>query len=307
MSRIRIATRSSSLAIIQTQIVVQAVKKLRHDINFEIVEIKSKGDIDKKNPLWKMSDSGFFTAAVEDAVRQGNADVAVHSFKDLPIESADGVLIAACLDRRFCQDCLIYKHKMNSLDDLPKGAKIGTSSLRRKAQLLRKRPDLDCVPIRGNVPTRISQVEKGQFDATILAYAGLKRLGLTDKISLSLDPAEFVPAPAQGAIAVQARKNDNEILNLLSEIDDKNSRIACESERLVLHNLKAGCHAPAGVYAQITGDDIIIYAFVSNENGSEFISLKKQGETESAQKLAKIISDELLKKGAAELLKNAQI
>lgn len=211
MSRIRIATRSSSLAIIQSQIVVEAIKKRRHDINFEIVEIKSKGDIDKKNPLWKMSarlsspksDTGLFTSAVENAVRENKADIAVHSFKDLPIESSDNIVIAACLDRKFCQDCLIYKHKINSLDDLPKGAKIGTSSLRRKAQLLHKRPDLACISIRGNVPTRVSQVEKGLFDGIVLAYAGIKKLGLAEKVSLCFDPIYFIPAPAQGAIAVQ--------------------------------------------------------------------------------------------------------
>ncbi len=304
MSRLRIATRSSSLAIIQTQIVVAALKKRRSGISFEIVEIKSKGDIDKKNPLWKMSESGFFTAAVEDALRRDKADIAVHSFKDLPIEPPDDVIIAAVLDRKFCQDCLICRQKINSLDDLPGGAKIGTSSLRRKVQLLHARPDLVCEPIRGNVPTRISQVEKGLFDATILAYAGIERLGPAEKVSFRFNPAEFIPAPAQGAIAVQARADDNEILKLLAEIDDKTSRITSDAERLVLHKIKAGCHAPAGVFAQIDAGDIIIYAFVSDENGSNFIKRQLKGPIEKAQTIAKDLANELLKAGAAELLKN---
>ncbi|MGA2915110.1 MAG: hydroxymethylbilane synthase [Sedimentisphaerales bacterium] len=305
MKKIRIATRSSALAIIQSQIVVKALKKHKSGVSFEIVEVKSKGDIDKNKPLWKLSETGLFTAAVENAVRENKADIAVHSYKDLPIEPSDDILIAACLDRKFCQDCLVCNRKIKSLADLPKGAKIGTSSLRRKAQLLHNRPDLDCVPIRGNVPTRISQVEKGQFDGAVLAYAGIDRLGLTKKIALCLEPAEFIPAPAQGAIAVQAKKNDDEVLKLLAEIDDKISRLTSDTERLVLHKLGAGCHAPAGVFAQIVGDDIIIYAFVSDENGRKFINLKKQGPVKSAHKVAESLANELLKAGAAELLKNA--
>ncbi len=305
MKKLRVATRSSSLAIIQSQIVIEAVKKLRHDITFEIVEIKSKGDIDKKNPLWKMSETGLFTAAVENALRENKADIAVHSFKDLPIEPSDDIVTAACLDRKFCQDCLVCSHKIKSLADLPKNTKIGTSSLRRKAQLLHKRPDLNCVPIRGNVPTRISQVENGQFDGAVLAYAGIKRLGMTDKVSFVFDPADFIPAPAQGAIAVRARVSDNEILKIIDDIDDKDSRLSCFMERYVMHAIKAGCHAPVGVYAEITGDDIIIYAFVSDENGREFIKSRKQGTIQSVEKVAQKLADELLKAGAAELLRNA--
>jgi len=304
INKLRIATRSSSLALIQTQIVVEAISEHRPGMDFEIVEIKSKGDIDKKKPLWKLSETGFFTAAVENALRENKADIAVHSCKDLPIGETNGLVIAAILDRRFSQDCLVCNRKIKSLKDLPKGAKIGTSSLRRKAQLLHARPDLICEPIRGNVPTRISQVEKGQFTGTVLAYAGIERLGLTEKVSLMFDPEKFIPAPAQGAIAVQARANDKDILKLLAEIDDKISRITSDAERLVLHKIKAGCHAPAGVFSQIAGDDIIIYAFVSDETGRKFINRKKQGSAKSAQKVAENLANELLKAGAAELLKN---
>ena len=304
MKILRIATRASTLAIAQAQIVVSAIKKKNPDISFEIVETKSKGDIDRKTSLWKSSQSGFFTAAVEDALRKNKADIAVHSFKDLPIGPPDDIVIAACLDRRFCQDCIVCNRKIKLLDDLPKGAKIGTSSLRRKAQLLRERPDLKCEPIRGNVSTRISQVEKGRFDGTVLAYAGIERLGLTEKVSLCFDPTDFIPAPAQGAIAIQAGKNNEEILNLLAGIDDMVSRITSDAERLVLHKIKAGCHAPAGVFAKVAGDNITIYAFVSNENGTEFIERKKQGLVKSAHEVAENLADELLKAGAAELLKN---
>ncbi len=303
MNKLRIATRASTLAVVQTQIVVAALKRHKPDISFEIVEIKSKGDINRKKPLWKLSETGFFTAAVEDVVRENKADFAVHSYKDLPVTDSNDLVIAAVLDRRFCQDCMVCRQKINSLESLLKGARIGTSSLRRKAQLLHARPDLVCDSIRGNVPTRINQIEKGAYDGVILAYAGIERLGLTEKVSLSFDPTEFIPAPAQGAIAVQAGADDK-ILKLLAEIDDKVSRVTSDTERLVLHKLGAGCHAPAGVFAQISGSDIIIYAFVSDEDGRKFINRRSQGPLESARKIAQNLAEELLKAGAAQLLKN---
>jgi hydroxymethylbilane synthase len=299
---IRIATRSSSLALIQTQIVVEAITKHNPNIDFEIVEIKSQGDMDRKKPLWKISETGFFTSAIEDALRENRADLAVHSFKDLPILQTNGFAIGAVLDRRFCHDCLIYKNKISSLDNLPKGAKIGTSSLRRKAQLLAMRPDLICEPIRGNVHTRINQVEKGQFDATVLAYAGLERLELTEKVSYNFEATEFIPSPAQGALAVETRANDHEVLKLLAGIDDKISRISCETERLVLHKIKAGCHAPAGVYAKINKNEMELFAFVGLENGKNMIKIKMNGSVKDWQKIADNMAIELLKSGAGELL-----
>ena len=301
---IRIATRSSSLALIQTQTVVEAISKRNRKTEFEIIEIKSQGDIDKKKPLWKLSEAGFFTSAIEAALRENQADIAVHSYKDLPIEAANGLVVGAVLDRRYCQDCLICKNKIKSLDELPKGGKVGTSSLRRKAQLLSFRPDLRCEPIRGNVHTRINQVEKGEFDATVLAYAGIERLELTDTVSFEFKPTEFLPSPAQGALAVQARANDHEVLKLLSAIDDAKSRVSSDTERLVLHKIKAGCHTPVGVYAKIEGEFLEIYAFVADENGKNVIRKKIKGQLKAAVKLADEMASELLKSGAAELLKN---
>jgi hydroxymethylbilane synthase len=163
---------------------------------------------------------------------------------------------------------------------------------------------LKCDSVRGNVPTRINLVEEGRFDGVILAYAGIERLGLAEKISLCFEPAEFIPAPAQGAIAVQARAGDSGIRRLLAAIDDRESRITSDTERLVLHYLKAGCHAPAGVFAQVAGEDIVIHAFVSAENGRKFIKRQLRGPVKSAEKVAQDLANELLKAGAAELLKN---
>ena len=154
------------------------------------------------------------------------------------------------------------------------------------------------------MPTRINLVEKGQFEGIVLAYAGIERLGLAEKISLCFEPTEFIPAPAQGAIAVQVRAGDSQIKRLLAAIDDRESRITSDTERLVLHYLKAGCHAPAGVFAKISGEDIVIHAFVSSENGRKFIKRRLQGPMKSAKKVAQDLANELLKAGAAELLKN---
>ncbi|MBN1787532.1 MAG: hydroxymethylbilane synthase [Sedimentisphaerales bacterium] len=304
MTKFRIATRSSSLALIQTQIVIKALRKVHPGIDFEIVEIKSKGDIDRNKPLWKLSETGFFTAAIEETLRSNKADIAVHSYKDLPIAEPKDIITAAVLDRRFCQDCLVAAQKIESLKDLPKGAKVGTSSLRRRAQILKLRPDIICEPIRGNVPTRVEKVNSGQYDASVLAYAGLERLGLTDKISVIFDPTEFIPAPAQGAIAVQTRAADTDTINLLSAIDDEQSRISSDTERLIWHHIKAGCHAPAGVFAKIEENDIIIYAFVSDGQTDGFINCRLQGPVAEAKKIARDLADQLLAAGASELLNN---
>lgn len=302
--KLRIATRSSNLALIQTRIVVEAVRKHCPSVEFEIVEIKSRGDIDKKQPLWKLSETGFFTAAIEDAMRQNKADIAVHSYKDLPIGGSSDLTVAAVTDRRFCQDCLVAGRDIKSLNDLPKGAKIGTSSLRRRAQVLKLRPDIICAPVRGNVPTRIHRVEKGEYDAAVLAYAGIERLNLTEKISICFDPTEFVPAPAQGAIAVQTRASDAEVKKIVAAIDDERSRISCDTERLVLYHIKAGCHTPAGVFAKISENDMIVYAFVSDIQGKDFIRHQLHGPIAEAKKIAKDLAERLLAAGASELLNN---
>jgi len=307
--KIIIGTRGSKLALWQAGFVKAELNRLYPDIEIELNKIKTTGDKILDVPLAQVGGKGLFVKEIEEALLGGKADIAVHSMKDVPTEFPEGLHLAVICEREDPRDALIsqmqnLKFKIKNFKSLPKGAKIGTSSLRRKAQLLRERPDLECVPIRGNVPTRISQVEKGQFDGTVLAYAGIERLGLAEKVSLCFSPAEFVPAPAQGSIAVQAGKNNEEILKLLAGINDNVSWVTSNAERLVLHKIKAGCHAPAGVFAQIAGVDITIYAFVSDEDGTEFIKRKKQGLVKSAHVVAQDLADELLKAGAAELLKN---
>ncbi len=191
-----VATRAGKLAIAQTELVCSLLKEIHPDIQVEIKEITTAGDRDRRTALWNLKDTGFFTSTLEDALLTGQADFAVHSFKDLPTRQRDGLTIAAVCDRQYAQDCLIAAGSVTSIEQLPHAAKIGTSSLRRAALLKHLRPDLVPTAVRGNVLTRIGKLEEGKFDAVILARAGIERLGLTDKISFSFDPNQFIPAPA---------------------------------------------------------------------------------------------------------------
>jgi hydroxymethylbilane synthase len=297
-----IATRTGSLAIVQTQIVVAALQKLYPDIKIRIKKIASQGDKDRRTTLWELKSTGFFTSLLEDALLakeadkvSPQADIAVHSFKDLPTAIRDGLTIGAVLDRKFPEDCLVTASLIKSLDELPKEAIVGTSSLRRTVQLKRLRNDLRCVPIRGNVPTRLKKLEQGDFDAIVLARAGLERLGLADKISIIFDPTKFIPSPAQGALAVEIRADDTETKEIVSKLDDKDARITTTAERLVFSALGCGCHAPAGVFAQVFSDQITISACFSDPDGQNFRESSLSGPIADSAKLAQSLADKLRK------------
>jgi hydroxymethylbilane synthase len=288
-----IATRTGSLAIVQTQIVVSAIQKLLPALDIRVKKIASQGDKDRRTTLWELKETGFFTSLLEDALLAKEADIAVHSFKDLPTAIREGLTIAAVLDRKFPEDCLVTASLIKSLDELPKEAIVGTSSLRRTVQLKRLRSDLKCVPIRGNVTTRLKKLEQGDFDAIVLARAGLERLGLGNKISIIFDSTKFIPSPAQGALAVEVRADDAETKEIVSKLDDKDSRITTTAERLVFSALGCGCHAPAGVFAQIDGSKIIISACFSDPDGSNFRESSISGPITDSAKLAHSLADKL--------------
>lgn len=294
MSVLTVATRGGKLAIAQTEMVVSSLKKNHPDIQFKIRKITTEGDRDRRTTLWKLETSGFFTSQVEDCLLAGEADFAVHSFKDLPTRQREGLTIAAVCERQFAEDCLIAADSMASIEQLPKAAKIGTSSLRRMVQLRRLRGDLVPTPIRGNVTTRIRLLEEGKFDAIILARAGVERLGLQKKISFCFEPEQFIPAPAQGALAVQTRTDDVATRKLVAAIDDKKTRTVTLAERQVLVTTQCGCHAPVGAFAKITGDDIEIRAFISDTEGENFISRRITGPAAKAEKLAQKLANDLL-------------
>ncbi len=313
-----VATRGGRLAIAQTGIVISALKKIHPDIQIETKKITTRGDRDRRTVLWNLRDTGFFSSQVADALLAGKADFAVHSFKDLPTRPREGLTIAAVCERQFAEDCLIAaapaSDKQGSIDQLPASAKIGTSSLRRAAQLKHLREDLEPTSIRGNVLTRVRRLEacpecnrrEGKFDAIILARAGIERLGLAKKISFCFDTEQFIPAPAQGALAVQTRTDDIVTTRLVAALNDKKASTITFAERQVLTTMQCGCHAPVGAFARIDGDDMEITAFISDLQGKNFIKRKITGPTRDAESLAEKIAKDLLHAGGAKILDDLQ-
>ena len=299
-----IATRGGRLAVAQTEIVISALKRIYPDIKIRIRKITTRGDRDRRTALWKLKESGFFTSQVEDALLAGQADFAVHSFKDLPTRKREGLTIAAVCQRQFAEDCLIAADSVISIEQLRPSAKIGTSSLRRIAQIKHLRADVEPVSIRGNVLTRIKRLTEGKFDAIILARAGIERLGLSAKISFCFDPTQFISAPAQGALAVQTRTSDMATGKLLAALNDEKTRMLTFAERRVLSTMQCGCHAPAGAFAKVLGNEIQIHAFISDLEGKNFISRQISGPAADADKLADKIANELLNAGGRKILQS---
>jgi hydroxymethylbilane synthase len=302
MRHIRIASRASKLALAQVELIRKMLESLCPGIETSIVKISTKGDRDKSDFLYKSEAMGFFTSEVEKALLDGRADLAVHSLKDLPTALTPGLIVAAIPKRESPADALIAKNKVASIQDLPAGATIGTSSLRRIAQLYLLRKDIKCVPLRGNVETRVRKVMQGHVDAIVIACAGLNRLGLSDKISTILSPKDFIPAPAQGALAVQIRADDSELADLVTQIDDKNSRIAAETERYVLEMMHGGCSIPLGVYSQIKNDEITVDAIISDIEGKKYVRKTIIAPLDEAKKVAKKLAVAILDDGGQEIL-----
>lgn len=302
MKSLKIASRASKLALVQSNYICNLLQNLGGNIDISIVEISTKGDRDISDFLYKTVSMGFFTSEVENALLDGRADLAVHSLKDLPTACTEGLVVAAIPKRESVADALIASSQAASIAALPAGATVGTSSLRRIAQLHRLRDDIKCVPLRGNVETRVSKVATGKVDAAVIACAGLNRLGLADKISAILPPKEFLPAPAQGALAVQIRTDDNELAELVTKLDDKKSRIAVEAERTILSSMHGGCSIPLGVYSQISGDNIIIDAVISDVEGEKYIKRSITGPINQANVLAEKLAQELLTSGGRDIL-----
>jgi hydroxymethylbilane synthase len=302
MRLLKIASRASKLALVQSNYICNLLKNLSSNIEISIVEISTKGDRDKSDFLYKTDSMGFFTSEVENALLEGRADIAVHSLKDLPTACTEGLVVAAIPKRESVADALISSSQSASIAALPAGATVGTSSLRRISQLRKLRDDIKCVPLRGNVETRVSKVATGKVDAAVIACAGLNRLGLADKISAILPPQEFLPAPAQGALAVQIRTDDNELAELVTQLDDKNSRIAVEAERAILSSMHGGCSIPLGVYSQISGDNMIIDAVISDVEGDKYIKRSKTANINEAKSCAEELAQELLNAGGREIL-----
>ena len=307
-SRVLVAgTRGSRLALRQTDLVVAMLLQARAtaagssvaEPSIDIREIRTEGDRDATTPLSRIGGQGVFVKELERALVRGEIDFAVHSLKDVPAELAAGCLIAAVPPRADPRDALVSRSGA-PLAGLPAGARVGTGSARRAAQLRATRPDVEPVEIRGNVDTRIRKVDDGEFDAAVLAVAGLERLGLLERASEVLEPDVMLPAVGQGALAVEARADDAGVLALLATIDDHDARLACEAERAFLSRLGGGCRLPFGALATVDGDEMRIEGFIANDDGSRSFRDEVRGRAGAA--LGTHLAERLLAQGASEFV-----
>ncbi|HEY7861223.1 MAG TPA: hydroxymethylbilane synthase [Gemmatimonadaceae bacterium] len=268
---VRIATRASELALRQARIVQSALETA--GVESELVTFKTVGDKKLDESLNSIGAKGLFTKELEDALAAGKVDCCVHSLKDLPTEMPDGLALVAMLEREDPRDVLVVNDRIvaESLDDLPRGSRVGTSSLRRRAQLLHHRSDLEVVELRGNVPTRLRKVDEGQVHAAILAAAGLKRLNVHQRIDACLEPPDWLPAAGQGVIAVEARTDDARMRTLLTPLNHEPSAFAARAERSLLAGLDGGCQVPIGALLMGDGADAVLHALVSDLSGKHII------------------------------------
>ena len=290
---VRIATRGSELALRQARMVQQALAG--RGIVSELKTFTTVGDKKLDVPLASIGAKGLFTQELEDALAKGTVDCCVHSLKDLPTQAPDGLPVLAVLEREDPRDVVVLNSNIaaESLSEIPRGSRIGTSSLRRRAQLLSLRPDLEVVELRGNVPTRLRKVDDGQVHAAILAAAGLHRLDAKQSIAIYLDPPEWLPAAGQGAIAVQGRENDDELTSVLRSLNHKPTAIAVCAERAFLAALDGGCQVPIGALAVEGAKGWTLHGFLSDLRGKvmirEQLVMHVQTAAEDGQRLAAII------------------
>ncbi len=300
---LRIGTRASALALWQANHVANLIAAQPGAPKVELVHIKTEGDVRTDVPLWAIRGRAFFTKEIDRALLSKQVDIAVHSLKDLSTVLEEGIALAAAMKREDPRDAFIGREGAK-LADLPPEARIGTSSLRRKAFLSRLRPDIQQVELRGNVPTRVERLVKGDYDGIILAAAGLRRLGLDGHVSELLPADEFYPAVSQGVIGVCARSDDPEALRWLAALDDRAARLAVTAERSLLRRLEGGCQVPLGALGVLSEGSLTLSAAVCSLDGSEMLTARGDGaaDVESAAALGRKLADELLASGAAELI-----
>ncbi len=295
--KIRVATRRSNLSIKQVELVVEALKKFSPGMKVKVKFIKTKGDIHKDLLPTEIGSKGIFEKEVNLAVLKGEADIAVHSLKDIPLETSRELTLAAVLPRESPFEALVSRKGLK-LEKLPAGSVIGTSSARRKSALLYLRPDVKVSPLRGNVETRLAKLHGDMYDAVLVAEAGLKRLGLSHEITQVFPPEKITPAPCQGVIGVYTRGNDEKLLRTLSKINDKNTYVEALIERGILKKVGGGCFTPLGIYAKKRGTTVEVISTLYSPNGKIKVSVKRKGETAKIKSLINIISSQLLSKGA---------
>lgn len=301
--KLRLGTRSSALALAQSQLVadalVSAALRRGTELDVELVRVTTEGDV-TEGPIADVGKSGLFVAALRVALVSGECDLVVHSYKDVPTEAVDGLTVAAIPARADVRDALCGAA---SLGALPDGARVGTSSLRRAAQVRRANAALETVPLRGNVDTRLQRLADGDYDAIVLAAAGLERLGRADAIDAHLDPAVAVPAPAQGALAVEIRDDaPPDIAELVGELDDRATRLCVTAERAALRALEAGCSAPVGALATLAADYLSLHVQVLSGDGALVLNERARLHASAAEVLGRSAGLALLGRGAARLV-----
>jgi hydroxymethylbilane synthase len=291
--RLRLGTRGSRLALIQSELVAQRLREMGHEV--ELVTIVTEGDV---RPIDMSPGEGVFVAAIAGALLAGEIDVAVHSAKDIPLQEEPGLVVAAYPERADPRDVLITKHGRASLESLARGATVGTDSPRRTGFLLAARPDLRVIPLHGNVETRIKRMDDGAADAIVLAAAGLDRLGKQERIDQRFEPEVVAPAPGQGALAVQVRRGDSRILELVSAIDDQEVRLAVEAEREVLRATGGTCRAPVGALASMRHDSFTLLVAGVNSDGTGKLVERVEGGRADAKDVAARLGHHLIERVA---------
>lgn len=305
---LRIATRASNLALWQANYVADLLRSLNPGLRVELVHVTTTGDRVERAPLAALGGVGVFTREIQQALLDRRADVAVHSLKDLPTEPVPGIALAAVPERASPWDALVLPRRSNStagLRDLAPEARIGTGSLRRQAQIRHVRPDLQFLDVRGNVETRLRKLDDGEYDALILAEAGLARLGLSERISARLGPPDVFPAVGQGALGLECRDGDTIVRPVVERLNQSTTFASVTAERQILSRLRAGCHAPVGVATDVLGDQLPCQAVVLSRDGKQRLHAEAAGTIADPIALGTQIADDLLRQGAGPLIEAA--
>ncbi|MGD8547565.1 MAG: hydroxymethylbilane synthase [Thiohalophilus sp.] len=298
---LRIATRKSQLALWQAEYVKSALEAIHADLEVELVKMTTQGDKILDTPLAKVGGKGLFVKELENGLLNGDADIAVHSMKDVPVELPDGLHLPVICPREDPRDAFV-SNRYPTLEELPAGARLGTSSLRRQCQIAELRPELDIIDLRGNVNTRLQKLDDDRYDAIILAAAGLKRLGFEDRITQFLAPDISLPAIGQGAVGIECRRDDDWVNSLIAPLNDKTTALRVQAERAMNHRLHGGCQVPIAGYAEISHGVILVRGLVGRTDGSEIIRGEIAGPPEDAAHLGLVLAEDLLARGADVIL-----
>jgi len=298
---IRIATRHSPLAMWQANFVKNALLKHHQDLTVELLPMKTKGDIILDTPLAKVGGKGLFVKELEVAILEGRADIAVHSMKDVPVDFPEGLGLSVICEREDPRDAFV-SNKFATVAELPEGAIVGTSSLRRQCQIRALRPDLIIKDLRGNVNTRLRKLDDGEYDAIILAAAGLMRLEMHDRIASFIEPEVSLPAVGQGAVGIECRLDDEQTIQLLAPLSDQETTYRVTAERAMNLALEGGCQVPIGSFALIKDDQLFLRGLVGSVDGHEIIRKEITGHVQQAQELGETLAKTLLAAGAKEIL-----